>query len=309
MKIGILGIGGVGGFVGARLCDFYENDGNVKIIFICRGETKNQISQQGLVFESNSQQKMVHPALASDDVDEIGVLDILLIATKSYSLRNVLETYSEVIGDETIVIPLQNMVNAKEVIRQTNGDKGIVMEGCIYVSSHIVSPGHIHHVGGPGKIIAGGQNLHRFMWAVETLAKGGVDIEFVENIAQALWQKYLFIAPAGAITTAYDVTLGGLAARPELMDNLKNMMGEMAMLAREYNVELDKHAIQSAMDVLNKFPANTKTSLQVDFENNRQTEKEYLVDYIIDNCQKYGIDSNSYSKVNARILARTKSKS
>ncbi len=43
-KIGILGIGGVGGYFGGKLAAYYHNSNEVQIIFIARGENKNVTS-------------------------------------------------------------------------------------------------------------------------------------------------------------------------------------------------------------------------------------------------------------------------
>lgn len=303
-KIGILGIGGVGGFVGAPLCEFYESSTDIDIVFICRGKTQENIRRRGLVFESENETRTVRPYLASDDVNEIGILDVLIIATKSYSLKNVLELYRDVIGTHTIIIPLQNMVHAKQIVQETIGEQGTVVEGCIYVSSYIKEPGHIHHVGGPSKVIVGHPQRDRFEWVARTLSECGVNIEFDTNIAEALWRKYLFIAPVGAITTAYDLTIGELLQRPDLLAMLKGMMTEVTELARSHNVHLDDEDVQASMQIMDNFPPETKTSLQLDFENNRQTEKEFLVDYVIEHCAKFGIDSKNYSSVNETILTR-----
>lgn len=40
IRIAIVGLGGVGGFIGGLLAHKYKNSGNIEITFICRGEHK-----------------------------------------------------------------------------------------------------------------------------------------------------------------------------------------------------------------------------------------------------------------------------
>lgn len=298
IKIGILGIGGIGGFVGAPLAKKYKNSA-AKIIFICRGETKTAIQNSGLLFESKGKKETIFPDLVSDNPAEIGILDVLILTSKSYSISQILNTYKDCINAETIIITLQNVVNAKEIILETLPEAGQIMEGCIYVASNVKAPGHIQHVGGPGKIFVGGKENKQL---IDLLAEGGLDITYVENINQILWKKYLFVAPVAAITSAYKVTFGQLLEDQNLMHILENMMIEIQSLASKNNIVLTKEDIETSKDLLTKFPFESKSSLQLDFENGNQTEKKFLVDYVIENANKFGIETPYYNGVNAKII-------
>lgn len=298
-KIGILGIGGIGGFVGAPLVKKYKNSDN-KIIFICRGETKTAIQNEGLTFESKGETQTIFPDLVSDNPAEIGVLDVLILTCKSYSISNILSAYKDCINEETIIITLQNVVNAKEIIRETLPEAGQIMDGCIYVASNVKTPGHIQHVGGPGKIFVGGKENKSL---IDLLAAGGLDINYVSNINEILWKKYLFVAPVAAITSAYKVTFGELLEDQNLMTMLENMMLEMQLLASKNNINLTNEDIEASKTILTKFPFESKSSLQLDFENKNQTEKHFLVDYVIKNANKYGIETPFYNHAKETIEA------
>lgn len=299
LKIGILGIGGIGGFVGAPLAKKYKNTAT-NIIFICRGETKKVIENEGLLFESKGRAETIFPDLVSDNPTEIGVLDVLILTSKSYSISNVLTSYKDCITEKTIIITLQNVVNAKEIIQETLPQVEKIMEGCIYVASNVRKPGHVQHLGGPGKIFVGGKENKDL---IDLLATGGLDITYVANINEILWKKYLFVAPVAAITSAYKITFGQLLRDQNLMQILGNMMIEIQSLAAKNNIILTNEEIETSKDLLTKFPFESKSSLQLDFENQNQTEKQFLVDYVIENANRYGIESPYYNGVNEKIKA------
>jgi 2-dehydropantoate 2-reductase len=303
IKIGILGIGGIGGFVGAPLAKKYK-DSTTQIIFICRGATKNAIQKDGLIFESKGIKETIFPDLVSDNPTEIGILDVLIVTSKSYSVSEILNTYKDCISAETVIITLQNVVNAREIVRETLPELGQIMEGCIYVASNVKKPGHVQHVGGPGKIFVGGEKENK--WLIDLLTAGGLDITYVSDINQILWKKYLFVAPVAAITSAYKVTFGQLLEDKDLMHILENMMIEIQSLASKNNINLTKEDIETSKDLLTKFPFESKSSLQLDFENNNQTEKTFLVDYVIENCTKNEIQTPFYKSVNDRIISQSK---
>ncbi|MDN3673118.1 2-dehydropantoate 2-reductase [Flavobacterium branchiarum] len=302
IKIGILGIGGIGGFVGAPLAKKYKSSAT-KIIFICRGETKKSIQNEGLFFESKGTTETVFPDLVSDNPAEIGILDVLLITSKSYSVSEIINTYKDCISADTIIITLQNVVNAKEIIREALPELGQIMEGCIYVASNVKKPGTVQHVGGPGKIFVGGEKVNK--WVIILLTEGGLDITYVPNINQILWKKYLFVAPVAGITSAYKVTFGQLLEDANLMHILENMMKEIQSLASKSNIILTDEDIETAKDLLTKFPFESKSSLQLDFENNNQTEKQFLVDYVIENSHKNGLKTPFYDSINDKIATQS----
>lgn len=304
MKIGILGIGGIGSFVGAPLAKYYKNNpSEIEIVFICRGKIKAAIESDGLVYTSKGITETVFPHLVSDDPRQIGKLDFLLVTTKSYSLIDAIKNYQECLDQNSTIVTLQNMVNAKELIEGSIDSKFNILEGCIYVASNINSPGHVTHLGGPGKILIGGNEYSKkYQSFVNKLLFAGVDISFQEDINSILWKKYLFVAPVAAVTTAYDVTFGELLENTSLQQILREMMYELQKLALAKGVELSDGDIETSVNLLTKFPYEAKSSLQLDYENSKPNEKQYLVDYVIEECNKEGIYCPVYNQTNKLMI-------
>ncbi len=92
-RVGILGIGGVGGYFGGLLAMNLQDDPGYEIIFIARGDTKKNIKQRGLKLQSIEDHFIINPALVSDDPQEIGELDLLIPCVKSYSLESATKKY------------------------------------------------------------------------------------------------------------------------------------------------------------------------------------------------------------------------
>ncbi len=90
-RIGLLGIGGVGGYFGAKLAYYYQQSNELEIIFIARGENKNVIRQQGITLITPDDRLVAHPSIVSDDVHEIGKIDLLLCCIKVYQLEEALQ--------------------------------------------------------------------------------------------------------------------------------------------------------------------------------------------------------------------------
>ncbi|MGR7812912.1 ketopantoate reductase family protein [Lacinutrix undariae] len=306
MKIGILGMGGIGSFIGEKLTKNYENDSETNVVFICRNETKKAINTNGLSLTSEGETTTITPYLATDDTKKIGELDILIVATKSFSLDNTISKYQECLKENTVIIPLQNGVNAKNSIQENithNSNK--ILEGCIYIASNIDKPGVVKHVGGPGKIVFGNSDTADYKWVEDVLVKGGLSASYTKDIKTFLWKKYLFVSPLATITTALNITFGEVVESVVHMDLLKKMMQEIQDLAAKNNITLSDNDIETALGMLSNFPQKSKTSLQLDFENkNKNTEKENLVDYVIKASEAFGITAKNYTEMSAKIVSR-----
>lgn len=305
MRIGILGMGGIGSFIGAKLAKNFETDTRREIIFICRDKTKENILNNGLLLISENGTIKVRTDLVSDNPTEIGILDILIVATKSFSLVNALKQYQNCLKKETIIIPLLNGVNAKNTIAQNiEHDTSKILEGSIYVASNLEKPGIVNHVGGPGKIFFGNNDKSDYEWVEGILRKGGLDANYTKEINSILWKKYLFVSPLAAMTAAFNMTFGELAENPQHMKQLKKMMNEVQAVAQKFNVVLTDKDVLDSLSMLSNFPHQSKSSLQLDYENNNEkTEKGNLVDFMIHNGDSFGINVDTYKEMDQKISA------
>ncbi|MBP1840790.1 ketopantoate reductase family protein [Formosa algae] len=305
MKIGILGMGGIGSFIGAKLTKNYENDPETDIIFICRNATKKAINQDGLTLITADETLTAKPFLTSDVPEEIGTLDMLILATKSFSLAQAIKTYQDCIKEDTVIIPLQNGVDAKDIIvKNLNHYNSNILEGCIYVASNIEKPGVVKHLGGPGKIVFGNTDEIDFKWVETILTTGGLQATYTKDIKTFLWKKYMFVSPVATMTSALNIPFGALVENAEYMRILENMMKEVKALANAFNVTITDQDIEAALGMLSNFPYQSKSSLQLDFENNSpQTEKYNLVDYVIEQGETFEITVDTYKDMNKKIIA------
>ena len=69
-KIGILGLGGVGGYFGGLLAKAYFDSDAIEIVFIARGDTKKAIAENGLKIILDDSEMIVFPKLLSDDPEK-----------------------------------------------------------------------------------------------------------------------------------------------------------------------------------------------------------------------------------------------
>ncbi len=133
MKIGIVGIGGVGGYLGGKLARKYGQSGKHDIIFIARGEHLSAIKKNGLKLFTKEGDYVVKPTLATDNPAEAGIFDLVFFGVKSYSLMS---SAKQVIGNitkDTVMIPLLNGVDIADRLQSILPDAKI-LPGCVYTN-------------------------------------------------------------------------------------------------------------------------------------------------------------------------------
>jgi 2-dehydropantoate 2-reductase len=172
------------------------------------------------------------------------------------------------ISHETIIVPLLNGADIYERIR-ANLDSGIVFPACVYVGTHIQSPGIISQSGGDGRILFGKDpgfpefepdNVIRFFEQMR------VEFRWNDNPFQAIWTKYIFIAAFGLVTVYTGKTLGETLADAEDKRLIRQIMQEISAIAEKKNIYLPANIVEESIDKANNFPYETKTSYLRDVE-------------------------------------------
>src|SRR5205823_9741390 len=139
MRIAVLGAGGVGGYFGGRLAACGSD-----VVFVARGAHLEALRARGLRLESPKGDLHVHRVAATDDPGTIGPVGAVLFAVKLYDVESAAAMLPPLIGPDTIVVPLQNGVDAVGMLTQAIGRQH-VGGGVAYVAAVVTEPGVIRH--------------------------------------------------------------------------------------------------------------------------------------------------------------------
>ena len=140
-KIVIFGTGGIGGYFGGLLA----NKG-LNVTFIARGEHLQSMKEKGLRVDSVDGDFLVNPVNVTDDPTRVGPVDLVIICVKTPQVKETAQLIKPLVNENTVIIPLQNGVEAPTILIEAFGKKKVV-GGLCKVLSHKVGPGHIRHSG------------------------------------------------------------------------------------------------------------------------------------------------------------------
>ncbi|MDI6051124.1 2-dehydropantoate 2-reductase [Flavobacterium sp. XS2P24] len=297
-RIGILGLGGVGGYFGGLLAKAYFESDAIEIVFIARGETQKAIVQNGLKIIADTKELIVFPSLVSNNPDEIGKLDYLICATKTYDIETSFESIKNCIIKNTIILPLYNGVDATERI-QILFPENTVLQGCVYIVSMIESPGIIKKIGLYEKLFFGSKNapVSKLNELQSIFENANIESYLVENIEETVWEKFIFISALASATSYLNQNIGGILNYPENKAVYSSLLNEITAVAFAKGLALPNDIVAQTIIKLEKTPKDATSSMHRDLLAGRNTEVVSLTEYVVKEGLKYGVTTPIYKKI------------
>lgn len=299
MKIAVLGMGGVGGYIGGRLAQAAAQE-NTQVIFIARGTHLEKIRESGIRVIDGDREFTAVPYLATDDPQLVGTVDVLLCCVKSYDLESAASQYRGIAGPDTIVIPLMNGIQNAEIL-ETHFPDSLVGQGCIYIFSHVASPGVIKKESNLCKVIMGkDQEALSKLEPLQKIMEGsGISTYLEPDPMPQVWTKFLLISPLACVTSLYGETIGKIMEEPTKYALLRGLMMEAFETAVKSGIRLSEEIVEKALDAIEQMPYDGMTSMHRDFELGRKTELDSLCKSIIDLGEKLGVSTPKYKNIYA----------
>ena len=282
MKIGVIGAGAIGGWVAARLA----LAGN-RVAVLARGATL-QALRSGLAVREHElvEQAEVH---ATDNPEQLGQQDLLVIAVKAPALPVVAELAGPMIGPETLIMPMLNGVPwwflGDRPLDSVDPDGRIAASlpydqliGCVvHAACRRTAPNEVEVVHAD-KLIIGepeGGTSERAARLFAVLEQAGLRPDISNNVRRAIWYKLwgnMTMNPLSALTLA---TADRLLADDGLTPFILACMAEAAEIGAAIGCPISESG-EDRMAVTARLGA-FKTSMLQDVEAGRTIELEALV--------------------------------
>lgn len=278
-KFAVFGAGGVGGYFAGVLAR-----AGYWTAVIARGQHLDAIQRRGLQIQSPKGDFTVSPAQATDNPLQIGPVDAVILAVKAWQVGDAALTLRPLLKSGTKVLPLENGVEAHEHLEQILGRKHALI-GLCRISSLVTGPGKIRHAGLEPTILLGefdGSALSPNAQALaDALAAAGVVVEIPKDIRAALWEKLLFIAGLSGVGAVARATVGELRQCPPTRELLRQLMEEVAAVARSRGIQLDADVVSRALAFVDSIPTGGTASMQRDIADGKPSELEAIIGAVV----------------------------
>lgn len=297
-KILIVGIGGVGGYYGGLLARKYENHPEIEISFVARGAHLETIQQNGLKVITEDETFVTHPAIATNNIYEIGIADYIILATKSYDLASTIEQIKPCVGAETVILPLLNGADISERISRLL-PRNEIWEGCVYIVGRLIEPGVVESSGGVHDLFFGlrNQTSEKLSFIEKILLDAGIKAHLTPEIGKIIWRKFIFISTTATLTSYFNVGFRDLLTDDYRKSITLKIIREVASIANAEGIEFDSDIVQSTLKLIERLPFGTTASMHSDFSAKKNTELETLTAIVIEMGKQHKVYTPTYQMV------------
>jgi 2-dehydropantoate 2-reductase len=294
MKIAVLGAGSLGCTLGGVLAEhgndvtLVNRNANFCALVHANGLTLQDGGAAGIprtVFVQAIQDVASQPV-------QLTPFDLIIVLVKSKDTEAVVRSALPWIGEDTLVMSLQNGLGHEDIIAGIVG-KHRVLAGKTYCGGLMTAPG-IVTIGIKNKeTIVGeldGKITPRLTAIGKTFNDAGLLTTVSDNIMGAMWDKILVNVATGAITGITRLVYGLMYQVPELEATACAAVLEAMAVAKAKGIELSIAEPKAAWDKAGKgLPFEFKASILQTLEKNSVTEIDYINGAVVQAGKLLGI--------------------
>jgi 2-dehydropantoate 2-reductase len=290
--VGVLGAGGVGGFVAAALA---RAGADVRVV--ARPEAAATLRASGLTVASRAlgAEFTAYPAVLTELTEP---MDVLIVATKATGLSEALERIQAV---PSLVVPLLNGLDHLALLRERFG-AGRVAAAVIRIESDRPAPGMIVQTSPAARVdMAGGQPQ---LEALADLLRGaGLEARVGDSEAQVMWSKLTRLCALALTTSASDRPIGYVRRDPRWRSAMEGAVKETAAVANAEGAGLDAADTVAELDAAHP---ELGSSMQRDITAGRATELDAIAGAVLRAGQRHGLRCPTVRWLAGRVAVRAR---
>ncbi|UCV05562.1 ketopantoate reductase family protein [Dechloromonas denitrificans] len=272
MKILILGAGGIGGYFGAQLLR-----SGADVTFLLRDKRQALIASEGLRIETPHGNFTVQPPTVTA-ASVTPIYDLIILAPKSYDLDDALASLENARG-KAVVLPFLNGIEHLAALDRKFG-RAAVMGGVAHIAATITDSGAVRQLNDIHSLTVGPRDPAHVELAKEFIAlcgKAPFDSVYAENIEQALWDKWVFLAALAGMTTLCRGSVGEILATPYGEGLIRQMYDECCAVARLSGYPTGEAATARALGMLIAPGSPFTASMLRDLLAGQRTEYQHIL--------------------------------
>ena len=305
MRVAVIGAGGVGGYYAGLLARAGR-----EVHVLARGSHLGAVRTRGLAVRT-PEESWTAEVLATDDArtvaDAFGDGDLVLVAVKAYSLAEVAPVVARLARQGAAVLPLLNGVDAADRLAGLGVGRARLLGGVTYVSAARTGPGAVERRSPFQRVLVGelaGGASERARRVAAVFAGAGAEAQAVDDVALALWQKFVFLVSLSAACGLARAPVGALHATALGRRLIERAVREAAAVGRARGVALPADEEQRVLALVASLPAEMRPSFLLDLEGGGRTELDVLSGAVARFAEEAGIETPVHDAA-AAALARS----
>jgi 2-dehydropantoate 2-reductase len=267
-------------------------------------EHVDAIRTGGLRVSGASGDRVSRP-VATTDPGEVGPVDLVVIATKAMDVESAASVALELLGPETLVLPIQNGLGSRERVAAIVGSERLLAGVIGGFGASMVEPGHVHHhgmelvrLGEPS-----GPASERLEAVAEAWREAGFRVRTYDDIGQLVWEKLICNVAFSGTCAITGLTIGAVMEDPDAWSIACACASEAFAVARVQRIALAFDDPVSWVRAFGEAIPGARPSMLLDVQAGRATEVDVINGAIPPLAAQCGLEAPVNRTVTALVRA------
>ena len=282
MRYGVIGMGAIGGFYGAKLAHAGK-----EVHFLSHSDYQ-YVKERGLQVDSCDGSFHLPQINAYGAASDMPKCDVVLIGLKTVNNHLLPELLPPLLKEDTLVVLIQNGIGVEEDVQKMFPEVQLAA-GLAFICSAKTEPGRVNHQC-YGYINIGNYSCkqqEKIDEVVDDFRKAGVDANEVEYL-EARWKKAVWNMPFNGMTVALNTQTDILLQHPSTLQLIKDQMMEVIEAAQACGVKNIDESFAEKMIYNTVHMTPYSPSMKLDFDFKRPMEINYIYTRPIEKAREAG---------------------
>lgn len=285
MKVCVVGAGGVGGLLAAVL-----RRAGVDVSLLVTERHLAAIRQKGLTLIGPDGQFNVN-IQADTDARAIGPCDVVIVTVKMWAVEALAPTLQPLLAADTAVIPLQNGIDAPDVLAKALGWEHVVY-GSASMNAAIEEPGVIWQRNPNYSITVAekkGRDSTRLAKVKAAFSTAGVGVEIGDDGPALLWDKFIGLVSNSSLCALLRSPMGVVQKDDDSWALYCAVFNEVVATGRASGIALPEEKVATRLARARSGPPMVMPSMAVDVLAGNRLELPWLAGRVRELGKTHGI--------------------
>ena len=272
MKVCVVGAGGVGGMLAAVL-----RRAGVNVSLLVTERHLTAIRRNGLALIAPGGRFSVE-IQAEIEPRAIGACDVVIVTTKMWAVEALAPTLQPLLGEETVVIPVQNGIDAPEMLARTLGWRHVVY-GSASMNAAMEEPGVIRQRNpnyGLTVAEAQGHEFARLLKVKEIFGAAGISVEVATDGPALLWDKFIGLVANSSLCALLRSPMGVVQKDDDCWALYTAVFNEAVAVGRAEGISIPAEKAEARLARAKTSPPMVMPSMAVDLMAGNRLELPWL---------------------------------
>jgi len=272
MKVCVVGAGGTGGLLAAVL-----RRAGVDVSLLVTERHLTAIRRNGLALIAPSGRFSVE-IQAEIEPRAIGACDVVIVTTKMWAVEALAPTLQPLLGENTAVIPVQNGIDAPELLARTLGWHHVVY-GSAAMNAAMEEPGVIRQRNpnyGLTVAEAQGHEFARLLKVKEIFGAAGISVEVATDGPALLWDKFIGLVANSSLCALLRSPMGVVQKDDDCWALYTAVFNEAVAVGRAEGISIPAEKAEARLARAKTSPPMVMPSMAVDLMAGNRLELPWL---------------------------------